>query len=302
MTKTVPLPGYTPDPYAEVIDWNAVWTARKLRHIAVPGFREGQGFFQQPANIRRFFSRCNGPNPRFERQLALLRARQPASVLDIGPGPGYLAIPLAADGCRVVAVEPAAPMREVLARNTADAGVEIEVIPSAWEDVDLATLDGSFDLVIASFSLSMVDIRAALEKMRAACSGEVHLWWFLTPPPWGHVLQVLWPALHRAEYHFEPMAGCLFNVLLQMGIYPALEPESAGSEHRYGTLDETVDEFAHRTNRRGGTHDDLIREGIRRLFRRDEDGAWVLDWPSWQAHVWWDVREQAISQGVRPVY
>jgi hypothetical protein len=98
------------------------------------------------------------------------------------------------------------------------------------------------------------------------------------------------------------MAGCLFNVLLQMGIYPALEPESAGSEHRYGTLDETVDEFAHRTNRRGGTHDELIREGILRLFRRDDAGEWVLDYPSWQAHIWWEAREQTVSRGVRPVY
>ena len=298
-----PGAGRSPDPYADTIDWNAVWMARKQRHIAVPGFREGPGFFQQQANVERFFSRRTAPpNPRFERQLALLRALPGNAVLDIGPGPGNLAIPLAAAGRRVVAVEPAAPMREVLSRNAADAGVEIEVVPSAWEDVDPAGLGGPFDLVIASFSLSMVDIRAALEKMHAVCRGEVHLWWFVTPPPWGRVLRELWPALHGAEYHFEPMAGCLFNVLLQMGLVPAFEPEFGGGVQRYGTLEETVDEFAHRTNRRGGTHDDLIREGVRRLFRQDDEGAWVLDWPSWQAHLWWDAREQAVSRGVGPVY
>lgn len=294
--------GRDPDPYADAIDWGAVWTARKMRHLAVPGFREGAGFFQQPANVERFFSRRTAPNPRFERQLALLRARPGSAVLDIGPGPGNLAIPLAAAGRRVVAVEAAAPMRDLLARNAADAGVEVEVVPSAWEEVDPAALGGPFDLVIASFSLSMVDIRAALEKMHAVCSGEVHLWWFLTPPPWGRVLQGLWPAVHGAEYHFEPMAGCLFNVLLQMGLVPAFEPEFTGGVHRYGTLEETVDEFAHRMNRRGGTHDDLIREGVRRLFRQDGDGAWVLDWPSWQAHLWWSARDQAVSEVVCPVY
>jgi SAM-dependent methyltransferase len=290
-----------PDPYAEAIDWNAVWIARKQRHIAVPGFREGPGFFQQPLNVARFFSKPGPANPRFDRQLALLRARPHGSVLDIGPGPGNLAIPLAAAGSRVVAVEPAAPMREVLARNASSAGVELEVVPSAWEDVNPADLGGPFDLVIASFSLSMVDIRAALAKMHAACSGEVHLWWFLTPPPWGRVLQELWPALHGAEYRFEPMAGCLFNVLLQMGLYPSFEPEFAGALHRYGTLEETVDEFAHRANRRGGTHDAAIEATVRRLFRRDADGAWVLDHPSWQAHLWWSAADQAIAEGVRPV-
>ncbi len=298
----MPQPICIPDPYGDEIDWNAIWMARKKRHIAVPGFREGEGFFQQRANVERFLARRSGPNPRLERQLARFRPPAGASVLDIGPGPGYLAVPLAARGCHVVAVEPAAPMREALARNAAEAGVAIEVVPSAWEDVDSAVLGGPFDLVIASYSISMVDIRSALAKMHAVCSGEIHLYWFLTPPPWGHVLRALWPAVHGAEYHFEPMAGCLFNVLLQMGLFPAFEPEFAGSVHRFGTLDEAVDQFAHRMNRRGGTHDDLIREGILRLFRREDDGVLVLDCPSWQAHIWWDVREQAVSRGVRPVY
>ncbi len=289
--------GRGPDPYADAIDWGAVWTARKMRHLAVPGFREGPGFFQQPANVERFFSRRSAPNPRFERQLALLRARPGNAVLDIGPGPGDLAIPLAAAGRRVVAVEPAGPMRELLARNAAAAGVEIEVVPSAWEDIGPADLGGPFDLVIASYSLSMVDIRAALEKMHAVCSGEVHLWWFLTPPPWGRVLEDLWPAVHGAAYHHEPMAGCLFNVLLQMGLYPAVEPEFTGGVHRYGTLDEAVDEFAHRVNRRDGTYDAVIREVVRRLFREEGDGTRVLDYPSWQAHLWWSARDQAVSGG-----
>lgn len=296
-----PADGCPPDPFAESIDWNAVWIARKQRHIAVPGFREGPGFFQQPANVERFFSRRSPPNPRFERQLALLERRSWSSVLDIGPGPGHLAIPLAARGARVTAVEPAAPMREVLARNAADAGVEIEVVPSAWEDVDPAALGGPFDLVIASFSLSMVDIRAALEKMHTVCSGEVHLWWFLTPPPWGYVLRELWPALHGATYQFEPMADCLLNVLLQMGLYPAFEPDFAGSVHRYGSLEETVDEFAHRSNRRNGTHDELIGETVRSLFRQDHDGAWVLARPTWQAHIWWSAAEQPLGGGDGPV-
>ena len=44
----------SPDPYGDAVDWNATWMARKKRHVAIPGFREGPGFFQQPANVARF--------------------------------------------------------------------------------------------------------------------------------------------------------------------------------------------------------------------------------------------------------
>lgn len=105
----------------------------------------------------------------------------------------------------------------------------------------------------------------------------------------------------RAEYRLEPMAGCLFNVLLQMGLSPSFEPEFAGALHRYGSFQETVDEFAHRANRRDGTHDAAIESTVRRLFRRDAKGAWVLEHPSWQAHIWWSAADRAVAKEVRPV-
>lgn len=300
--KTMPQDTCIPDPYGDTIDWNSIWTARKLRHLAIPGYREGDGFFQQKSNVLRFFSRRTEPNPRVQQQLAWLQPPRGVRILDIGAGPGNLAVPLAERGCHVVAVEPAAPMRDMLSENAARAGVEVEVVPSAWEDVDPATLGGSFDLVIASFSLTMVDIRAALEKMHGACDGEVHLYWFFTPPPWGRVLRALWPEVHGAEYHYEPMAGCLVNVLLQMGVFPTVEPAFMGGVHNYGTIDEVVDEFAHRMNRRDRTHDGVIRDGLLRLLRREEDGSLVLDHPAWHAHVWWDTREQLIRPEFNPVY
>lgn len=294
----MPLHTCMPDPYGDEIDWNSIWAARKLRHLAIPGYREGEGFFQQKANVKRFFSKRKEPNPRVQQQLAWLQPPREARVLDIGAGPGNLAVPLAERGCHVVAVEPAAPMREVLKANAAKADVEIEVVPLAWEDADPAVLGGPFDLVIASFSLTMVDIRAALAKMHGACAGEVHLFWFFTPPPWGRVLHALWPEVHGAEYHYEPMAGCLVNVLLQMGLFPRVEPVFIGQMHRYGSLDQAVDEFAHRMNRRDRTYDGVIRDGLIRLLHREEDGSMVLDHPAWHAHVWWDTREQSIRPGI----
>ena len=71
----------SPDFYGDAIDWNAIWTARKKRHLAVPGYREGEGFFQQKANVERFFRQRASRNPRVERQLARLRPPAGTSVL-----------------------------------------------------------------------------------------------------------------------------------------------------------------------------------------------------------------------------
>ena len=48
-----------------------------------------------------------------------------------------------------------------------------------WEDVDIARdLKAPYDIVIASLSLTMYDIREALQKMDAAATDSVHLFWF----------------------------------------------------------------------------------------------------------------------------
>ncbi|HZN92833.1 MAG TPA: class I SAM-dependent methyltransferase, partial [Myxococcales bacterium] len=60
-------------------------------------------------------------------------------VVDLGAGTGDLAIPLAARGLSVAAVEPARRMLDVLARRAADEGIAVRASPAAEESASRAT-------------------------------------------------------------------------------------------------------------------------------------------------------------------
>lgn len=93
-----------------------------------------------------------------------------ASVLDIGCGPGRIAIPLAKAGAKVTGIDISGKVLEYLRANAAAEGVSIKTIQSSWWDADIDELDlrKKFDLVIASMTPSVKDPRT-FDKM-IACS------------------------------------------------------------------------------------------------------------------------------------
>jgi arsenite methyltransferase len=90
----------------------------------------------------------------------LLALRPGEGVVDIGAGPGFLAAEMAAEGARVVAVDPSASMRE-LARSRSD----IEVLDGSAEALPLP--DGALDAAVATQVLEYVpDVPGALAEIR----------------------------------------------------------------------------------------------------------------------------------------
>jgi len=76
--------------------------------------------------------------------------RPSSRILDFGAGTGRLAIPLAARGHRVTAVEPSGAMLTVLRRKATNAGWDIDTIETPMKGF---TGDGSFDLALCVFSV-----------------------------------------------------------------------------------------------------------------------------------------------------
>lgn len=95
-------------------------------------------------------------------------------VLDIGCGPGTLAIPLAKRVKEVIAIDFSAQMLEELKAYAAREGISnIKTYHIGWED-DWSNLPKA-DIVVASRSIEVPDIDTALTKMSAHASKACYL-------------------------------------------------------------------------------------------------------------------------------
>jgi SAM-dependent methyltransferase len=264
------------------------WRQIKLAHCAVPAYGNSRQFWGNKKKVNTVYAKGNGKHDEeTQARLAAMDIPHGSRVLDIGAGPGTYAIPLAARGCLVTVIEPSPVMRELLEDRIKKEQIKnIVVIPKRWEDVQASELGTLFDVVIASFSLTMMDIGEALEKMQACCRGTVHLFWFLTPPAWVQVNKDLWPYLHGGIFPGEPTAEWLWQVLFEMGIYANLSVEQGFPPSRYTSVEEAVDEFLQRLNCTTPFQEETMRNYFHSVLRQDGDGV-VLGNGTRVAHIWW---------------
>jgi hypothetical protein len=160
-------------------------------------------------------------------------------------------------------------------------------VQKTWEEIDLSLdLPTPFDIVIASLSLTMYDIREALQKMDAASSGSVHLFWFVDMPFWERMYADLWEPLHGSPYHAGPKTDCLFGVLYQMGIYPDVTMLPLAKEYRFGSREEMLGFFRKRFGAGTPEEQKVVDEYVTPMMRT-EVNAVVISGNSTFAHVRW---------------
>ena len=143
-----------------------------------------------------------------------------------------------------------------------------------------------YDVVIASLSLTMDDIRAALEKMDASSRQYVCLYWFVDLPFWERMYADLWEPLHGTPYYAGPKADCLFNVLYQMGIYANVEMMPLDKEYRFPSRDEMTEFFYRRFSAKTPEQQETVGKYLEPLIR-NEGAEIVISGDSTFAKIWW---------------
>ena len=254
----------------EDIDWNKMWTEA----MENASWKKRRGDMTEFWDKRaRRFSQSIKDNDRPAQIISKLDIDPSCTVLDIGAGPGTLTIPLAKTVEHVTVVEPSGGMLTCLKENAANEGLEnITCINKKWEDVHPGEDLDEYDVVIASYSLSMVDIKAALLKMDKVARRSVHLFTFTGDRMWDYT--ELWPRLYGEKYQAGPDYIYLYNILYQIGIRADVEISTTEHKQRFSNLEEAVEQWKESLDISTPEAEDVIRSHLTAKLIREDGSLW----------------------------
>jgi len=278
-------------------DANAEWNKCVADQKKMKNFQTGVQRFSIQKNADQMAKNLTEGNvERVNDQLARLNFPPGSSVLDIGAGPGTLAVPLAARGCAVTVVEPSVPMQNAMEDYKKIKGVDddIFVIPKIWEDIHSDEI-GQFDYVVSSFAMAVPNLKDALLKMNRVCKKDVHIFWFLVPPPWDKTAEALWKNLHGEEFYRRPLANLIWDALYELGIYADLEVLPLKDVHYYETFEEAVAEYADRLSAVEEKQIRIVENYLKENMIETAKG-WRLSSEGLYAHIWWESNHSSFFQ------
>ncbi len=253
-------------------DWSEVWKTMMARRQGIAP--DCATLWDDQKHARHYWNTIQQLGGRYiHNTLSGLSLNQNSRVLDIGAGPGTLAVPLAKSVSQVTAVEPSPGMMTVLDENIShDKISNISCLQKRWEEVNAdSELSAPFDAVIAAFSLDMPDIRKAVQEMVRVCKGRIYLYWFAGVPTWTSNYAALWPVLHGKPYHPSPKSRVLIGVLKQMGIDPAIEFLPITFPIRFQSLDEAFEEISPEFYVRTDPQREILMRFLERILVREGD-------------------------------
>ncbi|NMB78069.1 MAG: class I SAM-dependent methyltransferase [Methanomicrobiales archaeon] len=273
------------------IDWNEVW-----KHPE-PG-RPGSGEFvpcierwSEAERCRKFDRMAKADNWQGSwKRIHAMQVSAASRVLDVGAGPGTLAVPLSGIVHQVTAVEPAPGMVECLYGNIRESSISnITVIEKKWEDVDLAKdLACPYDVVVASYSLGVPDLKEALQKMDTASSRFVYIFWFADmQSPWRRNYGSIWEQLFGVPDREIRRPNIIFNLLNQMGIYANVEVTREEHVTRFTSFEEAVSDQAAGLKLTTDAQRAILASFLKTRLHH-EDGMYVLRGKTSRAKIWWE--------------
>lgn len=217
------------------VNWNMVWreARRQRKHD-----RSDNSYWNRRAPSFARHAKTSGYARNF---LRLMNPKPEWTVLDVGCGAGTLAIPLAGLVQAVTAIDFSDVMISILGEQCweqAITNVNPRVI--GWEDDwDRAGI-GVHDVAIASRSLVVEDLHAALIKLDAKARRQVFISSLVGDGPFD---RRIFEAIGR-ELDRGPDYICVYNLLHQMGIFADVTLVLNGDSGKvYGNIEEAVQGF-----------------------------------------------------------
>ena len=239
--------------------WNDAWIATHTSRHAKPSAE----FWDMRAKS---FSR-RAVSPYAKNVLALMDVQPGESVADIGCGSGTLAVPLAAQGHPVIAIDFSHRMLEEMAARIECEQVEgITAVQAAWEDdwaeagigpADPATglVTDVVDVAVASRSIAVGDLGAALRKMHAIARRRACV--IITADVSPRVDMAVHTAIGRHVPRITDAVFCM-NVLFQAGQLPSLSYIPSAKREVFASGEAAIEDARNRMRNLTPEEDELL--------------------------------------------
>ena len=267
----------------EAADWNELWKTASLGASWRNRQKDPVMYFDKKAKW--YNQTITSRADHIRKILARLAVDHDCSILDIGSGPGPLTIPLAKTTGKVTAVDPSGKMLWYLEENIRNEGLKnVVCINKRWEDIEIGKDIAPHDIVVASHSLAMLDIKEALLKMDQAADQSVYLLASAGKPRDDYL--ALWPKLYGEKYVPGPNYIFLINILYQIGITANVEIWEHHSRKRITCLDKEVAAQVAYFDSPLPDSEAAIREYIAGKLVKEKETQW-MEKSSKTAMIWW---------------
>jgi len=270
------------------LDWNGMWMEAMNEATWMKGCKN-----LNPQTARKRAEQYNKDallreirNNQVGKLVSKLGIRPGSTIMDIGAGPGTLAIPLSKIARCVTAVEPSMEMIYHLKKNAQKFGItNINYINKKWEDVMPFEDTNVHDFLIASYPLYMLDIKAALFKMVQLASRGICLFTFVGDPYWDY--SEIWPELHDEEYDIGPDYIYIYNLLQDMGIYANVDIENIEHIHNFDNLQDATEFWRKNLDVSSEKDEHIIRSYLSENLIEEGGGLWSKHYMK-SAMIWWE--------------
>jgi cyclopropane fatty-acyl-phospholipid synthase-like methyltransferase len=214
-----------------------------------------------------------------EEFLSRVDTKECATLLDVGCGPGNLALRFARKLEKVYAMDYSEEMLRLLGENAASKKIEnIQTIQASWDE-GWESLPNA-DIVVASRSMEVSDMAEALAKLDAKANKRV----YLTYKVGGSFVDTEVLEAMGRRIHPKPDYIYIVNILYKMGINPRID--YIESENKKINFD-NFDSFRESTFWSIGEMSESEIDGLKTLFE-DENFRKKPQKPTYWAMISWE--------------
>lgn len=265
------------------LDWMQLWqNAREQKSWSSKGAAD----WNKKASS---FAARNHHSPYIALFLSRLPLDKSYSVLDIGAGPGTLALPLTAHVNSVTAIDYSQGMLDILTDQVKEKKItNLRPVLAAWED-DWKTLGiERHDIAIASRSMNVADLNMAINKLNEFATKYVFITDRIAPSPFD---PAAFAAIGR-DFNSGPDYIYTINFLYQLNIHPNVEILELERDICFKDMEEALDSYCWMFKELTSTEKKLLEQYLqsRTLSSSPEQLVIRRQFPPRWAMIWWRKR------------